>query len=539
MGGRQDHEPFLRFFGASGGVTGSCFELDTVGGRVLVDCGLFQGSKTEKELNYKPFPFEARDIDAVVLTHAHIDHSGLLPKLVRAGFEGSIFATPPTADLCSVMLPDSGYIQEMEVRHLNKRNRRRGRKAVTPIYTQADAFRTMEQFRPVDYEQWVEVVPGLRARYWNAGHLLGSASAEIEIEMGEGADGGPLRLIFSGDIGPDNKLLQPDPEAPRGFDYLLCESTYGDTDRHSVSEKARREMLRREVEDAYREKGVLLIPSFAIERTQELFVDLNLLMEAGEIPRMPVHIDSPLARRATQVFRDHADELERGQALLRALAADNIQFTESVEESIALDDLEDFHIVIAASGMCDAGRIRHRLKNWLWRDEATVLLVGYQAQGTLGRILLEGAKRVRIQGQEINVHARIRSIDLYSGHADAPELSAWVRERMPIRQAVFLVHGEEEPVWALKQRLEGFVDADLLVPRLDDAFRLTRNGALPVEVERTRRIEPEKTGRRDWHNEVSELLLDLHEQLDKAGDEKARAVIIRRVRKALDEVARD
>ena len=535
MNNKHSAEPCIRFFGAAGGVTGSCFQLDTPGGRILVDCGLFQGSKSEKELNYKPFPFSSKDIDVVLLTHAHIDHSGLLPKLMRHGFKGEIIATRPTADLCSVMLPDSGYIQEMEVRNLNKRNRRRGKDTVSPIYTEADAFRTIELFRPVDYKTWVTVLPGVRARFWNAGHLLGSASIELQIDDGTGGE--PLKLVFSGDIGPDNKLLQNDPEAPHGVDYVICESTYGDTDRQSITPKARREMLRREFEAAYRKKGAFLIPSFAVERTQEILVDLHILMESGEIPRVPLYIDSPLARKATAVFRAHADELELGNELLAALADDSVRFTESVEESIALDDIEDFHIVIAASGMCDAGRIRHRLKNWLWRDSATVMLVGYQAQGTLGRILLEGADRVRIRGEEIDVRARIRSIDAYSGHADGPELAAWVRERLPIAQAVFLVHGEEEPRFALQAKLESEIDAGILMPRLDDAFRLTRAGALPVEAERARRIEPEKTGHRDWHNDVSELILDLNKRLDKAADEKAKAVIIRRLRAALDELA--
>ncbi len=535
MTGQTDTDPRIRFFGAAGGVTGSCFQIEVAGGRFLVDCGLFQGSKTEKALNYQPFPFSSKDIDTVLLTHAHIDHSGLLPKLMRHGFKGRIIATRATADLCSVMLPDSGYIQEMEVRNLNKRNRRRGRDTVTPIYTQADAFRAVELFDPVDYKTWVEVVPGVRARFWNAGHLLGSSSIELHIDRD--GDREPLKLVFSGDIGPDNKLLQADPEAPMGVDYVICESTYGDRDRQTVTPTARREILRREFEEAYAKKGALLIPSFAIERTQELLVDLHMLMKTGAIPRVPLYIDSPLARRATAVFRTHAHELEMGEELLAALADDTVRFTESVEESIALDDIEEFHIVIAASGMCDAGRIRHRLKNWLWRDSATVMLVGYQAQGTLGRILLDGEKRVRIQGSEINVHARIRSIDVYSGHADAPELAAWVRERLPIRQGVFLVHGEEEPRWAFEKALEAIVDCDLITPRLDDEFLLSDAGALPVAAERQRRIEPKSAGRSDWHNDVSKLILDLNAQLEKAADEKARGIIIRKVRRTLEDLA--
>ena len=239
----------LTFLGAAGEVTGSCLRVDHERGSFLVDCGLYQGPKTLKALNYSAFPFRSASLDAVLLTHAHIDHSGLLPKLVRDGFDGTIFATRGTRDLCSYMLPDAGSIQESEVLALNRRNVSRGRDAVEPIYTKTDAVVTLDSFRPVDYETWVEVIPGVRARYWNAGHLLGSASIEIEF-AGEGKDGAPLRVLASGDLGPDAKLLQPDPEAPTGFDYVICESTYGDTDRPATTPEQRRARLAGEVREA-------------------------------------------------------------------------------------------------------------------------------------------------------------------------------------------------------------------------------------------------------------------------------------------------
>ncbi|WP_420852259.1 MBL fold metallo-hydrolase [Rhizobium mesosinicum] len=528
-------KPRLTFHGAAGSVTGSCFLLEVGESRILVDCGMFQGSKTEKELNYRPFPFQSAELDAVILTHAHIDHSGLLPKLVKDGFSGPIYCTPATLDLCAVMLPDSGHIQEMEVEQLNRRNERRGRKPVSPIYTAADAMSSLVQFQAHPFKIWKELSPEFRFRFWNAGHLLGSASIEIEI----GSHSDRQRLLFSGDIGPRHKLFQFDPEAPSAFDYIVCESTYGDVDRHDPSDEGRRKMLREEVQRATRHRdGALLIPSFAVERTQELLADLSHLMDKGEIPNCPIIIDSPLALRATQVFSRHASELENGDLLLGALKSRNVRFTESVEQSKAIDHIHGFHIVIAASGMCEAGRIRHRLKNWLWREEATVLLVGYQATGTLGRLLQDGASTVRIQGDEIIVRANIRTLDVYSGHADATELTAWVAARLPVRRTLFLVHGELPAVAGLETRLlAARPDLSIVKPTLDATYELSTEGAVETRApEAPPRLEAFQTGRKDWHNDYQSLILDLEERLDKAADEKARGVILRKVRNAVDEL---
>ena len=524
--------PTIRFHGAAGTVTGSCFAVETKAAFVIVDCGLFQGSKTEKELNYRDFPFDIRKIDAVVLTHAHIDHSGLLPKLTKHGYGGPIYATPGTVDLCSVMLPDSGHIQEVEVDNLNRRNRLRARPFLEPIYTADDAHEMLHQFRTVPLERWQTVARGVRIRFWNAGHLLGSASVEMEV-----GDDKPTRILFSGDIGPTHKLLQTIPEAPLDWDYVICESTYGDTNRIDTTDTARRKILRDEVRAASRHAdGALIIPSFAVERTQELLADLHFLMEQSEIPKCPIFIDSPLAMRASQIFQAHERELEHGDLLVRAMRSKTVRFTESVEQSKALDLMHGFHIVIAASGMCEAGRIRHRLKNWLWREEGTVLLVGFQAAGTLGRILADGASIVRIQGEEITVRARIRTIDVYSGHADGPELEEWVRNRLPIARAIFLVHGEDHALAALKTRLSNILPENrIYIPRLDSAFRLEPDGAADISPTRPPpRIDPDQAGHRDWNNDYQVLLQDLQEQLRNAADDRSRGVIIRKIRRALE-----
>ncbi|THD81375.1 MBL fold metallo-hydrolase [Aliigemmobacter aestuarii] len=525
--------PRLSFHGAAGAVTGSCFRLQTEAGQVLIDCGMFQGSKTEKELNYRPFPFAPEKIAAVILSHAHIDHSGLLPKLVRHGFGGAIHATPATIDLAGVMLPDSAHIQEFEVEQFNRRAARRNRLAVEPIYDSADVEICLDQFRPHDPGDWFAVLPGLRARFWNAGHMLGSASIEVELARGDGDD--PLRLLFSADIGPDHKLLHADPEGPAGIDYLICESTYGDVNRLDATAARRRILLRDEVRAAIHPNGVLLIPSFAVERAQELISDIGRLIAEGELPDIPIHVDSPLAMQATRVFARHHRELEDGAVLMKGLRARNLHFTETVEQSKALDRMHGFHIVIAASGMCEAGRIRHRLKNWLWRDEATVLFTGYQAAGTLGRILQDGARSVRIQGEDFAVRARIRSLDLYSGHADGPELAAWIRARLPLRHDLFLVHGEPEAIEGLAARLDGIVDpARILRPALDETFELGDAGARRLGEDGPRRLQPERVARLDWHNDVSRLILDINDALAAEPDEKQRAVLIRRLRRALD-----
>ena len=523
----------LHFHGASRTVTGSSYVIETEQAHVMVDCGMFQGSKTESSLNYRPFACDPTKIHAMLLTHAHIDHSGLIPKLVKDGFKGRIHATAATADLCAVMLADSAHIQQMEVRNLNERKRRRGEEEVEPIYSMENAEAAVKLFTPHDYRQWVSPAPGMRARFWNAGHLLGSASIEVEVDQ---AGKPPLRILFSGDIGPEFKLLQPDPEAPQNFDYVLCESTYGAREREDRNEETRRKHLTAEVKAAIARGGVMLVPSFAVERTQELMTDLAILMGRGDLPAIPVFIDSPLAMRASRIFENHAGDMDNGKLLRQAFASADVRFMETVEDSKSINKLSGTYIIIAASGMCEAGRIRHHLRNRLWMAQTTVMLAGYQAEGTLGRMLENGSKRVRLMGEEVSVRAHITKIDDYSGHADGPELQAWVKARLPIARGIFLTHGEDPAQLGLAARLNAIVPAERIFrPSLDDTYELT--GAEPVLVETTapRRLAAAQVASVDWNNDLASLVLDLNEEIRKAADEKTRQKIIRRLRRALEE----
>ncbi len=521
----------LKFHGAARTVTGSCYMIETETAKVLVDCGMFQGARTETELNYRPFPFDPASITTLVLTHAHIDHTGLVPKLVKNGYNKTIHTTHGTKDLCAIMLPDSGHIQEMEVKKLNERNVRKGLPEVEPIYGLEDATAAVALMKSHDYQEWFSPAPGIRMRYWNAGHLLGSASIETEIEQ---AGKKPIRLLFSGDIGPDTKLLERDPEGPTDWDFVVCESTYGARDRLERSPEKRRELLAQELKDAAARGGAMLIPSFAVERTQEVVTDLVYVMSHKMAPETNIFIDSPLASKATAIFRKHAASLENGQDLADAFASPFVRATESVEDSKALNRFKGFHIIISASGMAEAGRIRHHLRNRLWQKSTTVLLVGFQAKGSLGSQLEEGSKQVKIMGETISVLATTRKLDDYSGHADGPELVQWVKERLPIAKSLFLTHGEDEPQQALAANLKGLVPDDcILRPRLDDVFDLTAEKCAVVELDTKPRIDPELVAHTDWNNDLQNLILDIEGQLKQVADAKGRAALVRKMRAAL------
>lgn len=522
----------LTFHGAAGCVTGFCARLETDRAQVLIDCGLFQGSKTLKALNYEPFPFDPRKIDAVVLTHAHIDHSGLLPKLVKAGFEGPIHATAATRDLCAVMLADAGGIQESEVRQLNRRNERRGRDPVEPIYTAEDAEPTLALFRKVKLNDPVEIAPGITAVYWEAGHILGGASIELRVET----EAGTKVLLFSGDIGPGGRDYAADPEGPAGVDWLVVESTYGDRERDMITPQDRRQRLAEVLNEAHAAGGPLLIPAFAVERSQELLADILTLMRDGLVPEADIFLDSPLAIEATEIFRQRGWVRSTGRNPFEDLhSSDHLKFVRDPWESDTLEKLSGWHIILAASGMCDAGRVRKHLKRLLWTRKATVLLAGYQAIGTLGRFLSEGAERVRIQGDDIQVRARIRTLDVYSGHADARGLVSWVQARGPVRAEVFLAHGEPPALSGLQDRLAAAgTPADrMLIPAIDQSFDLA-GGRARAAGEGARRIAPEAPAQLDWHNARAALLIDLDRRLERL-DDAARMALLRRLARKVDE----
>jgi metallo-beta-lactamase family protein len=514
----------LTFHGACTTVTGSCFELKVGEQSILIDCGMFQGTKTVKALNYGAFAFAPTQIAAVILTHAHVDHCGLIPKLTGSGFRGPVFATGGTADLLTYILPDSGYIQEIEVERLNIRNRQRGIPPVEPIYTRSGAEQALGFLKPKNYDTWFDVTPHIKARFWNAGHILGSTSVEIAAQDGKDT----ISILFSGDIGPGGKAFHDAPMAPAGLDYILMESTYGDRTRIRRNGEQRLNILEREIKSALKRGGLILMPAFAVERTQELLFDLDALFDAKRIPELPVFIDSPLATKATGVFSKHlAGKINSNNS--HAFQRGNLRFVGLVEDSKKLSRLRSGAIIMAGSGMCDAGRIRHHLKAHLSRASTTVILSGYQAPGTLGRLLHNGEKTVRIQGEEVAVEARVRMLDEYSGHADQTELVNWLKKRMPLHQDLFLVHGEE-PARAKLTALAveaGVPRKRIHSPVIGETVRLTKTkGAKTIQVRAT--IDA-KDAERDWHNDYAATVIALKKKLETLTDNKERERLMRDV----------
>ena len=522
----------LTFCGAAGTVTGSCSLLDTGKQKFLIDCGLFQGNKTTQELNYQDFPFDPTEIDFLILTHAHIDHSGLIPKLVKNGFEGKIIATEATRDLLQFMLPDSAYIQESGVKRHNRNLRRRGMPAVDPIYTMQDAEATLKLLSDQPYESWFEPASGIRARFWNAGHLLGSASVELKIKDAGATE--ELSLLFSGDIGPEHKAFHPEPDAPVGYDYIVCESTYGNRNRDDYTLEKRRNAMRDELVEALERGGNVVIPSFAVERSQELLHDIGYLLSEGEIPKANVYLDSPMARKATEVFIKYAGELQDIEVdEAKLFRHPDFHLVQSLDESKAINNIKSGAIIISASGMCTAGRIKHHLKNNIYRPECTVLFVGYQSPGTLGHIITQGAKEVRIHGAEYKVRANIRRLGNYSAHADQSELMEWILNRCPITGGLFLNHGEDDSRGTLREMLseKGLDEDRIYSPQFDETFDL-KPGTKPLSTGKpTPRLDITKTSH-DWHNDYAEFMLGLTTTIEKSS-EKERYDLMNRLKEAL------
>lgn len=428
--------------GAAGEVTGSGYLVDTGKARVLIDFGMFQGQDATHERNRSLGPVDASRLDSVVLTHAHIDHSGRLPLLVRGGFTGKIFATPATIDVTDLLLRDSAHIQESDAQRETRRNERRGKPAVEPLYTLTDVEKTLPGLVPLDYDIPREVAEGVTVRLVDAGHILGSASVEMKVRDG----GGERTIVFSGDIGPKNMPLLRDPVTLPAADLVFLESTYGDRDHRPIDQTISefREAL---MQTAWAKQKVL-IPAFAVGRTQQLMYFIAELRESGQLPDVPVYLDSPMAIKATALYRAHPGLLDQraraSNARPRFLAAlDGIRLLTSAAESRSLNDSWDPCVIIAASGMCEGGRIVHHLKHNLWKHGVTVLITGFQAQGTLGRRLVEGAREVRIFGDDILVRAKIATLGGLSGHAGQTELLEWYAPLAATRPRTILTHGED------------------------------------------------------------------------------------------------
>ncbi|GAA0318193.1 MBL fold metallo-hydrolase [Sphingomonas oligophenolica] len=462
-------------------------------------------------MNRGAFAFDARDVDAVILTHAHIDHSGLLPRLVAEGFAGDIWCTEPTAALLEFMLADAGRIQEGDAARRNRRKDRADLPDIEPIYTEQDAMAAWRQARTIALEEWFEPAPGFKARLWNAGHILGSASVELLVD--------DTHILCSGDIGPEHKAFHPDPESPAGFDHVICESTYGDRKREDLTILERRALLETEIKSARARGGNLIIPVFALERTQELLLDMAALIDAKRIPSVPIFVDSPLANQATSVFAKYAETLEdtNGENIFRNTA---FHFVDSTAESIRLNSVSGA-IILAASGMCEAGRIRHHLKHNLFKREATILFVGFQAEGTLGRVILEGAPRVRIWGEDIVVRAQIRRIESYSAHADQDGLLAWMEARRPIGGSLFLGHGESASIEALRQLAQARqIAPSVLVQEIGEVYHLAP--AKPAARTRTGDPQLQAAIGPDWQNSYADFATGLKRELAQIRDARAR-----------------
>lgn len=517
-----NNEPRITFHGAAGTVTGSCMELQHADHTILIDCGLFQGPRTLEALNREPFSFDVRKVAAVVLTHAHIDHSGLLPKLVAEGYRGPIYSTPQTRDLLYHMLPDAGRIQESEAERRNHRRDRRDEDPIAPIYTEADSQAAYEQVETVAMGKWFEPAPGFKARLWNAGHILGSASVELEISGS--------RLLFSGDLGPDHKVFHPDPDGPVGLDHVICESTYGDRVREDLTTEQRRTLLEAEIKAALTRGGNLVIPVFALERTQELLLDIAMLINTGRLAHPLVFIDSPLATRATRVFAKHSAELE-DMGSGEIFDHPSFRYTSSTAESMRLNDVSGA-IIMAASGMCEAGRIRHHLRHNLARRESTILFVGFQAAGSLGRTILDGASRVRIWGQDVAVRAQIRRIDSYSAHGDQSDLKRWIKARQPIDGSLFLSHGEAGAIETFRRLLQAEEAAPSIVtPRIGETYSLPIGA--PARRLQTGSPELHDAVARDWQNDYADFATRLKKELQGIESASARREALARMSEVL------
>lgn len=462
----------LSFLGAAREVTGSCYLIETDAARFLVDCGMVQGGREAPARNRRPFAFDPGSIDFMLLTHAHIDHSGLLPKLTRDGFRGPIYATAATTDLLGVMLPDSAHIQAADAEREWRKARGARGSAVAPLYTMEDAKSSLRQVRPVAYDAELVPHPRIRCRFRDAGHILGSAIIEIWVTEHDRT----TKLVFSGDLGQPGRAILRDPTPIEEADVLIIESTYGDRAHRGLA-PTRDELIRIVVSTLHERQGNVIVPAFAVGRTQEVLYHLHHLSRAGRLRNLRVFVDSPMAAEATRITTQHLELFNRAAKKMAEWHAAggnplSLRFVASVEESKALNQVRSGALIISASGMCNAGRIQHHLRHNLGRAECSVLITGFQAQGTLGRRLVDGARRVRILGEEVPVRASIHTVGGLSAHADQPGLLAWAANFKKSPQEVFVVHGEAATALALAERLRSDRGWNVSVPERDQRVRL-------------------------------------------------------------------
>jgi len=462
----------ISFNGAARTVTGSQHLIDVNGHRLLLDCGLFQGKRAEANERNQHFAYEPSSVDAVLLSHAHIDHSGNLPNLVKSGFTGPIYASPPTATLGEIMLMDSAHIHEADAEYVNKKRSRRGEPPIEPLYTQKDAAEAIDRYYPVKYGDAFSPVPGVTAAFFDAGHILGSAGMRLDIEE----RGNRKSLWFSGDIGRAALPIIGDPVYPSDVDYLLMECTYGDMEHFTVEQAF--ESFKQVVKKTFARGGKVIIPAFAVGRTQEIVFFLNQLVSTGDIPRVPVYVDSPLAVNASRIFSQYPEYFDREtNRFIRehkhaALDFEGLTYTSSVEESKSLNDKKGPMVIISASGMAEAGRILHHLKNNIENPRNTVLIVGWQAPNTLGRRMVEGIPEVRIYGQLYDLRAEVVTINGLSAHAGQNRLLEYagaVKDRV---KKIFLVHGEEDAATILMEKMKALGFGDVSYPDMHDITEL-------------------------------------------------------------------
>ena len=454
----------IQFIGGVRSVTGSSYLVTADSTRILVDCGMFQGVNDGEKRNLRPFPFKPSEIDAVLLTHSHIDHSGLIPKLVKDGFKGKIFATRATADLCGILLLDSAHIHERDAEWETRKRMRKGKKAVAPLYTIADAAESLSHIEGIDYDVVLKAAPNMEVRFKDAGHILGSAILELWVME----KGRKVKIVFSGDLGNRGAPIVKDPTYISDADYILIESTYGNRQHKGMKETI--EEFAGAIGETLRKGGNVIIPSFAVGRTQDILYILNQFSREGRLNNLNVFIDSPLATNATRVFLKHPECFDKETLELITKGqfpkgTPILKFSETPEESMSINRIKSGAIIIASSGMCEAGRVRHHLKHNLWREECSIVFVGFQAQGTLGRQIVDGAKTVKLFGEVVAVRARVYTIGGLSAHADKNGLMDWLTHFNVKPKKIFVVHGEEKTSIDFAQSVHDRFLVDTHVPR--------------------------------------------------------------------------